>query len=409
MRRASVSLMIRHVIGELGTAFGRLLDEVDRELGEAIELRERLHALAEPAHAEHGTVEALAERLEASGPRPIAGTGLFVRAGDAAEPAVVVRAELDALPIREETGAGFAARNGCMHACGHDVHMAALVALVRAVERLPDRHSPPLLALFQPSEEAYPSGARAVAEHADELGPVGAIVAAHVHPEVPWEALAVDAGVVNAAADNVAIVVTGSGGHAAYPHRGRDPVVALSHVVVALQQAISRRVDPMQSAVLSISVLRAGDTENVMPDRAEARGTLRTLQPDLRGALGSLVAEVARHAAAACGCEATVTFAEGEPAVRNDPGLAEGTRAFAQAAGFAPAAPLRSCGSDDFGYYSALAPSLLVFVGLKGAPGAVDLPLHHPGFLPPVASVRAVARAQAAAYMAAAATAGGER
>ena len=142
-----------------------------------------------------------------------------------------MRAELDALPIREETDAPFAATNGFMHACGHDVHMAALAALFRAAGRIEGSLPKPLAALFQPSEEAYPSGADLVVRRCvGEERP--AVVAAHVHPDVPWGSVSVEAGPVNASSDNLRITVEGSGGHGAYPHRAHDPILALSHSVV---------------------------------------------------------------------------------------------------------------------------------------------------------------------------------
>src|SRR5207253_3112925 len=213
------------------------------------------------------------------------GAGFCARLGDGAERAVVVRAELDALPIVEETGAWFAAANGFMHACGHDTHMAALTAVIRACSRLESELPAPLVALFQPSEEAYPSGAQVIAQRIDDLGPVGAMVAAHVHPDVPWLGVAADAGTVNACVDNITISVTGKAGHAAYPHQTRDPVVALCHIVVNLQHIVSRRVDPARSVAVTISKLRAGSTENVIPQVAEALGTIRALEDEDRAML----------------------------------------------------------------------------------------------------------------------------
>jgi len=164
---------------------GKLLGALEEELPQAVNLRERLHAIPEPSHEEHATAGLVAEALGARSVEHVAGTGLVARVGPRGE-AVVVRAELDALPIEEETGAPFAAKNGFMHACGHDVHMAALAALFRAAGRIEGSLPKPLVALFQPSEEAYPSGADLVVREGALAKGTGAIVAAHVHPEVGW-------------------------------------------------------------------------------------------------------------------------------------------------------------------------------------------------------------------------------
>ena len=377
-----------------------LLTSVEEEIPDSLSLRERLHANPEPSNAEHTTARLVAEALDESDIETVAGTGLIARAGPPRGRAVAVRAELDALPIQERTGASFAAENGLMHACGHDVHMAALAALFRAVRRSEDSLPGPLLALYQPSEETYPSGAEAIVREKVRLGEIGAVVAAHVHPEVPWGCLSVVPGPVNASCDYLRITVEGVGGHGAYPHRARDPILALSHVVIALQSLVSRRLDPMHPGVFSVGWTRAGSVENVIPELAEAGGTLRALEPQDRGPLREAALGIVETTARAHGCTARVEVTEGEPATVNDDALAATARALLPEAGFELAPPLRSCGSDDFGFYRSLAPTLMVFVGLDGAPNTQRFPLHHPRFLPPPEAVEAVARAQALALAA---------
>jgi amidohydrolase len=380
----------------------KLLRSLDYELPDAIRLRERLHAVAEPSHGEHATASLVVKALGARGAERVLCTGLMARVGPPGE-AVAVRAELDALPIEEETGVPFAATSGSMHACGHDVHMAALVALFRAAGRIEGSLPKPLLAFFQPSEEAYPSGADLAVRERTLAGRAGAIVAAHVHPEVPWGALSVEAGPVNASSDNLRITVEGSGGHGAYPHRARDPILALSHVVVALQSLVSRSLDPMHAAVFSVGWLQAGTTENVIPDVAEAGGTLRVLNPEDREPLRETALRIVETTARAHGCTASVKVTQGEPATVNDEVLAGAVRPLLPEAGFEPAPAMRSCGSDDFGFYGNTSPTLMMFVGIKDAPGTPNVPLHHPRFLPSDEAVVAVARAQAVAFAAASA------
>ena len=270
---------------------------------------------------------------------------------------VAVRAELDGLPITERTDAPFSAKGEAMHACGHDVHMAALVALTHAAHALGEELPAPLLAVLQPSEEAYPSGAWELAhgpatETASgtsgappgiglgttaetargplaELAPA-AIVAAHVHPELAWGTVALDEGAVNASCDAVEIVVEGEPTHGAYPHHGADPILALAQIVVALHAQVGRRIDPLHAATLTVGVLEGGNAENVIPAQARARAALRAHRPEDRQVLRTLVEEVAAGVAAAHGCRARVELTAGEPPLDKRP---HHRRASARAAG----------------------------------------------------------------------------
>jgi amidohydrolase len=380
---------------------GQLLDGIERELPHAVQLRHRLHADPELAHAERRTAALLAQELPVPS-EAAAGTGLLARLGPAAAPTVAVRAELDGLPMQERTGASFSAGGGVMHACGHDVHMAALIALARAAHALGDALPAALLAVFQPSEEAYPSGAEQLA--GAELSAIrpAALVAAHVHPELPWGAVAIDPGAVNASCDAIEITVEGEPSHGAYPHRGRDPILAIAQIVVALHAQVGRRIDPLHPATLTVGVLEGGAAENVIPERARALGALRAHRPEDRLALRRLVDEVAAGVAAAHGCSATVQLVPGEPALENDPAIALSARELLARAGLEPAREWRSCGSDDFAFFGALAPIAMAFVGLEGADGFASRPLHHPELLPPDSAIGAVARVQAVLYLAAA-------
>ncbi|HTZ88175.1 MAG TPA: M20 family metallopeptidase [Solirubrobacteraceae bacterium] len=383
---------------------GELLTALEAQLPAAVELRHELHAIPELAHQERRTSELVAASL----PVPveaIAGTGLLatVAANDSSGVApVAIRAELDGLPVAERTGAAFSATGGTMHACGHDVHMAALVALLRAAASL-DELPAPLLAMFQPSEEAYPSGAQQIveqlrAEHPPRPSPL-AMVAAHVHPELPWGTLALDPGVVNAASDSVEIAVLGEPTHGAYPHHGRDPILAIAQIVVALHALIGRRVDPLAPALVNVGILEGGSTENVVPARARARASLRTYRERDRAALRELAQEVVYGVATAHGCTATVELIAGEPALENDARIVASARGLLANASLGAADPWRSCGSDDFAFFGELAPLAMAFVGLRGAPSFMPRPLHHPELLPPDEAVGVVARAQALLYV----------
>jgi amidohydrolase len=365
------------------------------ELPDAVQLRHDLHAHAEPSGSEHRTSATVAAALGVAGGPVIGGTGRIVRIGPQSGPCVAVRAELDALPIVEQTGAPWASQTGAMHACGHDVHLAALVALARAARKadLPAG----LLAVLQPREEANPLGAPdivaspAFAEHQPR-----AVIGAHLQHQVPPGTVAATAGTVNAAADEFEIRVEGTGGHAGYPHMAADPIPALCQVVLALQQIVSRRTDPTHAVAVSVGILEAGQAPNVIPGTATARGSLRALDEADRPVIHTALREIVDHTCRAHGCRGTVTITDGEPALVNDAALAAACWPWLRAAGFAVDTSLRSCGADDFAYYARSVPSLMLFVG-AGGPFA----LHHPRFLPDDAAVGRVASAMLAGYLAA--------
>jgi amidohydrolase len=376
-----------------------LLSLLEEEIPMAVELRRRLHSDPELGGEEHETVGLVADMLPVRG-KTFADTGLLASLGDPDSHAVWVRAELDGLELTETTGVPFASRKGRMHACGHDVHLAALVALFRAAYRIQEDLPARLVAVFQPSEERHPSGALALVNDPTLTEGVRAAVAAHVHPELPWGSIGAEPTTVNAAADAMHIVVTGAGGHAGYPHRTVDPVLALAHIVVGLHGLVGRRVDPVHAATLTVGYLQAGTTENVVPDTAEARVTFRALDEYDQRRLRAAVTEMVTHIAAANGCTATISLTKSEPPLVNDEQMADAARASAPQAGFSIAPPWRSCGGDDFAHYGAVCPALMVFVGLQGAPGFRPASLHQPDFLPPEESVSAVARALALAFVA---------
>jgi amidohydrolase len=380
------------------------------ELTAAAELRRDLHRNPELSGAERATAAAVASALGSPDAPAIAGTGRVVRIGPPDGPCIAIRAELDGLPVPEQTGVSWASANGAMHACGHDVHLAALTALGRAARRadLPVA----LLAVLQPREETAPSGALDVVTSAGfGAQHPAAMIGVHLQHLLPAGTVAVPAGVVNAATDDFEITVSGRGGHAGYPQLAADPVLALCQSVVALQQLISRRIDPTHAAVISVGTLRAGHAPNVIPAAAAASGTIRTLDQQDRQFLRSAISEVVAGVCAAHGCEGTVTVVPAEPALVNDPRLAAECQPLLRRAGYVVQTEFSSCGADDFAYYGAgsqgagsqgaggpgtAVPSVMMFAG-SGTP----VSLHHPEFLPPDGAIGDVASAMLAGYLAA--------
>ena len=379
--------------GELGTT---LLDALARHEDRAIALRRLLHRSPDLSGHEGPTRDLVVGALPPGILTPVADTGAVVRIG-APGPAIGVRGELDALRVSERSGVEWAStRPDAMHACGHDIHLAAAVALSHAVAETPA--APPLAVVLQPREESYPSGAQDIVESGvlrDHQ--VTAMVGAHVQPSLPRGVVACTAGAVNAAADEFRVTVRGCGGHAAYPHLTRDPVLALAHVVVALQQVVGRNTDPMNSAVVSVSTLSAGEAANVIPDVAVARGTVRSMSEDHRANLHRRIGEIATWVAQAHECTADVVITRGEPVLVNEPGIVEPASAHLRHLGFRVDGALRSFGADDFSFYPAQVPSLMMFVGVDGRGAG----LHHPEFAPGDEAVMDVARTLMAGYLAA--------
>jgi amidohydrolase len=387
------------------------------ELPAAIELRHELHANPELSGTEYRTAERVMAALGVPGrghveppPEPspsdsthlglavveVADTGRLVRIGGDG-PCVAVRAELDALPLTEQTGAPWASQSGVMHACGHDVHLAALTAFGRAARHLGAELPVPLLAVLQPREEVIPSGAKdIVASGLLAAQEPTAIIAVHLQHQLPAGTVAAAVGTVNAATDDFEITVSGTGGHAGYPQLAADPVVALCQTIVALQQIVSRRSDPTHAVVISVGMIEAGRAANVIPHAAVARGTLRVLDEADRPRLHALLREVVEHTCLAFGCQGTVTIDQGEPALVNHEGLTMACWPWLRDLGFTVDTSLRSCGADDFSYFTASAPSLMLFLGAGG-----PFSLHHPAFLPGDELVGQAANAMLAGYPAA--------
>jgi amidohydrolase len=368
-----------------------------RELDDAVRLRHELHAEAEPSGSEHRTAARVAAALGSEDAPRVAGTGRLVRIGPQDGPCIAIRAELDALPILEQTGAPWASRTGAMHACGHDVHLAALTAFGRAARAAHLQAGLPaaLLAVLQPREEAPPSGALdIVASGVLEPQQPGAVIAVHLQHQLAAGTVAAPAGTVNAASDDFEVRVQGAAGHAGYPQLAADPVPALCQTVLALQQIVSRRTDPTHAVVVSVGTLEAGQAPNVIPAFAVARGTLRALDEADRPGMHKALREIVEHTSAAHGCRGTVRIADGEPALVNDAKLATASWPWLREAGFAVDTSFRSCGADDFSYYARSAPTLMMFLGTGG-----PVSLHHPEFLPPDDMVGQAASAMLAGYL----------
>jgi len=362
-------------------------------------MRHAIHADPHTGGFEQPTADLLSAALDRR-TTSVADTGLWTRLGPDG-PAVALRSELDALPIQEQTGVEWASRNGAMHACGHDVHMAAVWAVLKAAERV--ELPVGMVGLYQPREECQPSGAPEVLDSGVlEEQDVRSVIGAHVQPQVPAGLISSGIGGVNAAADAFDVVVRGHGGHGAYPHITIDPVPVLASIASGLYELVGRLTDPTHAALISIGRIEAGATHNIIPDSAMLQGIIRTMHESDRRLLHAEVRRFAEHTAAARGAVAEVTLLRGDPVLTNDHDLVVALDPLLHAAGLPMAEePFRSLGADDFSHFGERLPIVMMFVGTgEEADTRHDIGLHHARFLPSDDTIRTVAAALASGYLA---------
>ena len=347
-----------------------------------MELRRDLHRHPELAFQETRTAARVAAFLEGSPLRVrtgLGGTGVLatVRGGDG--PTVLLRVDMDALPLQEQGDAPYRSEvAGVMHACGHDGHtaMGAVAARVLSERSLAGE----VRMLFQPAEEGE-GGAQAVVKDGALEG-VDVVLGVHLWNELEVGTLGVKAGPLMAAVDRLKITVRGQGGHGGKPHRAADPVVAAAHVVTALQTIVSREVAPVDSAVVTIGAIHGGQAFNVIPDAVELLGTIRTFDPALRRTMPERVSRVASGIAQAMRCSAEVAVTNGNPAVINDPKIAAlARRAATRVVGEAKVVePIPTMGGEDMAVYFEKAPGCFVFVGSANPARGLDHDHHNPRF-----------------------------
>ena len=278
---------------------------------------------------------------------------------------VLLRGDMDALPMDELTGLDFASTvPGRMHACGHDTHTAMLAGAARGLAARADELAGEVRFMFQPGEEGF-HGARFMLDDG-LLAPLpDAAFALHIMPNAPHGTIGGRAGTLLAAADMLDIAVRGRGGHASMPHDTRDPVPVACEIVMALQAMVTRRFDAAEAVVVTITQLDAGSAHNIVPDKALLRGTMRTLTPDKRAAVQADIRRVAENIAAAHDCSAEVTITEGFPPTINDPravDLAERVATGLGGAFLRLEAPIM--GAEDFSYVLAKVPGAMCFLGV---------------------------------------------
>lgn len=341
-----------------------------------LELRRHLHRYPELSFEEFGTARFIAEALDECGisNRPVAGTGVLARIegrGDLRR-ALVLRADIDALPIREATGLDFASENvGVMHACGHDIHAAVLFGVLQHLASAPEFEGT-VFGLFQPGEECNPGGASIVLkENPFEGYDVRAVVGGHTDSALEVGTFGFREGKYMAASDELRFKVRGRGGHAAMRGSVRDAVQAQAEFVLGLLALNA------PDRIVSIGRVEADGATNVIPDEVRLEGTMRTFSADDRTATQQRIRELATDVGARCGVDIEVDINRGYPCVINDPALTRTAEQLARKMFRAEKLDLRPT-AEDFGFYGERYPSLFYRIGVGRAAGGSHTPSFNP-------------------------------
>jgi len=348
--------------------------------------RRYLHAHPELSGQEVNTAAYIAEKLREMGLEPQTGVGghgvVALIRGRGPGKCVGLRADIDALPIRETTGLPYASQNpGVMHACGHDTHTAALLGAARALCDLRDQFDGCVKLVFQPSEENVLSSgaAKMIADGVLENPKVDAMFGQHIWPDFESGTVAIRNGSMMASSDRLNITIKGKASHGSTPDSGIDAIVAAAHVVTALQTIVSRRVSPLDSAVVTIGTIHGGDRYNVIADTVKLEGTCRNLNPLVRNQMEDRIRAIVEGVCAGMGAQGTLEYIRGYSPTVNSPELFPlALEAIHEVVGEENTIiPENSAlGGEDFSFYCEKVPSVLFWTGLN-TPGAEVFPLHN--------------------------------
>lgn len=350
----------------------KIRQRADELWAESKRIRHTIHANPELSFQEYETSKLIAAeltKLNIPFTQGMAGTGIVavIEGKNPSKKCLAIRSELDALPITEINDAPYKSKNeGVMHACGHDVHTAALLGVANVMNDLRNEWEGTLKLIFQPGEEMHPGGGSImIAQGVLENPKVNAILALHVYPTLPAGVVGFRSGQYMASTDEIHIVIEGKGGHAALPHQTIDPIAISAQIIVALQQVVSRRSNPVSPSVLSFGKIAGGTVNNVIPDKVEIAGTLRTMDEKWRAEAHQLINDIVVNTANAFGAKATVNIPKGYPSLFNDKKLTEQVRGFAK--DFLGEENVRELSlrmtADDFAFYSQAIPGCYFRLG----------------------------------------------
>ncbi len=375
----------------------RLSTLINDALPDLRTIRRDIHAHPELGYREHRTAGVVTRELD-----KLAGQGVRYKAGLAGGTGVVawlpasgstqgkavgLRADMDALPILEQTGVPYASTTpGLMHACGHDGHTTILIGAARVLANLPERPNP-VVFCFQPAEEGGGGGDRLCKDGAMNGAitgtPIGRMFGLHCWPELGLGQIGTRPGPLLASTDEIRVTIKGVQSHGAYPHYSRDTIVCAAHCITLLQTVVSRNIDPLQACVVTIGKIEGGTATNIIPERTSFIGTIRALTPETRATARQRVRTICEQTAAAMGCTAEVELNEGYPVTFNDPeltnyffGLARNTLGEAHVETIAN--PVM--GGEDFSFYGQHAPAVFFCLGIKPTDRETYPTVHQPDF-----------------------------
>jgi hippurate hydrolase len=356
--------------------------EIDDLVAPLVSFRRDIHANPELAYEEHRTAKKIAEALSELGLEVHTGigrTGLVasLKVGNS-DRTIGLRADMDALPIHEETGLPYASRHpGVFHGCGHDGHVSMLLGAAQHLANT-RRFDGTVHFIFQPAEEGE-AGARAMIEDGlFERFPCDRVFAFHNWPDLPAGTISTRSGPIMAAADKFEILVEGRGGHAAMPHQTPDAILAASDLVTQLNSLVSRRISPMSTAVLSVTQIEGGSSHNVLPAAVRVVGTVRTFDADVQDRIEESLRLVAEGVAVASGTRMTVNYNRYYPATINNAQAVEEALKASAGVAHTEVAPHPAFTSEDFGFMLQACKGAYIWLG-QGR-GDNDVPLHHPHY-----------------------------
>jgi amidohydrolase len=351
-----------------------------------VRVRREFHQNPETGYREEWTSARVAEILRPDYPElrtGIAKTGVsaLLRGSAGRGRAILLRSDMDALPLHEETTAPYASKNaGAMHACGHDGHMSILLHTARLAPAI--RPAGDVRFVFQPAEEGPGGALPMIQEGIMKDPPIEAAFGLHLWSPAPVGKVLIRSGPMMAGPDEFELIINGRGGHAAYPHTAVDAVVVASHVVVALQTVVARSTDPVETAVVSVGMFQSGSNFNILAESARLRGTIRTFKPEVREVVVRRVREVADGICATFGATCTFHLIDHYPPLVNDPAMADfvaGIAAEVVGAGNVDRDFL-SMGGEDMCYFLREAPGAFFFVGAGDADRGLSHAHHSPHF-----------------------------
>ena len=356
---------------------------------EVVDMRRHIHSHPELSYQEFDTSAYVARQLKSYGITPregVATTGVVatIAGRNAEKKLVALRADMDALPITEENEVSYKSTNpGVMHACGHDVHTSSLLGTARILQDIRDSFEGTVRLIFQPGEEKNPGGASYMIMEGVLQNPApSSIIGQHVFPLLPVGKIGFREGMYMASSDEIYLRIIGRGGHGAAPDLAVDPIVVASHIIIALQQIVSRNASPRQPAVLTFGRIIGNGATNIIPNEVNIAGTFRAMDEKWRMDALHKIKKMAEHVAEGMGARCEVELSSGYPFLKNDPSLTQRIRSAAEEyVGRENVVELDiTMGSEDFAYYSQLVPASFYRLGTRNEAKGITSFVHTPTF-----------------------------